>query len=105
MSILSGEGKAGGANTFEDSIKDEKFPTDVEGVDADGYIEQGTNKFPKFNVSQQEFHQNMTDGRRRLRWKSDTPAQKYMAGTKYRIPFYVSYTEEKSGKTYTRKIK
>ena len=105
MSILAGDEPAGNANTFDDSVKDEKFPTDVEGVEADGYIQQGTNKFPKFKVTQDEFHQNMTDGRRRLRWKTDTPVQKYMAGTKYKIPFYVSYTDEKSGKVYTRKIK
>jgi hypothetical protein len=89
-------------DTFGD--KEEPLDTDVDGVTADGFIQQGTNKFPKFQVSREEFYQNMTDGRRRLRWKSDTPVQKYMSGTKYRNPFYVSYTDE-NGKTYTRKIK
>lgn len=80
------------------------FETDVEGVKADGFVQHGATKFPKFNVSHQEFYQNMQDGRRRLRWKQDTPAAVYMAQTKYRNPFYVSYTDN-DGKTYTRKIK
>ncbi len=83
---------------------DDQFETDVEGVKADGYVSQGTNKFPKFNVTSNEFHQNMQDGRRRLRFKSGSNVQQYMHNTKYKIPFYISYQDDK-GKTYTRKIK
>jgi hypothetical protein len=86
------------------NIKDDEFETDVPGVKADGYIAQGTNKFPKFNVSQSEFYQNMELGRRRLRFASGSPTQEFMQNTKYRNPFYISYTDE-NGKTYTRKIK
>jgi len=84
--------------------KETELETDVEGVSADGYVQQGTNKFPKFNVDQEDFYQNFQDGRRRLRWKPDTPVQKYMAGTKYKNPFYVSYTDDK-GRVFTRKVK
>jgi hypothetical protein len=85
-------------------FKDNEMDTDVEGVKADSFVQIGTIKIPKFNVSQEDFYQNFQDGRRRLRWKTDTPVQKYMSGTKYRNPFYVSYTDE-AGRTYTRKVK
>ena len=85
-------------------IKDDELDTDVEGVKADGFVQQGTVKFPKFSVSQEEFFQNMQDGRKRLRWKTDTPVQKFMQNTKYSNPFYISYTDP-DGKVYTRKIK
>jgi hypothetical protein len=84
--------------------QEEIFQTDVENVCADGYIQQGTNKFPKFKVTRDEFWQNQMDGRKRLRFRSGTPAQQYLSGTKYRIPFYISYQEE-DGKIYTRKVK
>lgn len=107
MSILAGETgeeKMGTADDFESSVKDEKFPTDVPDVEADGYIEKGTLKLPKFNVSQEEIFQNFQDGRRRLRFKQGSPAQQYMSKTRYRIPFYVSWTDEK-GRTYSKKVK
>jgi hypothetical protein len=90
----------------EDTLgnKEEELETDVEGVKADGYIEVGSNKFPKFDVDRESFFQNFQDGRRRLRWKPDTPVQKYMVGTKYRIPFYVSYKDD-NGRVFTRKVK
>jgi len=84
--------------------KEEELETDVEGVSADSYVQQGSVRFPKFSVDQASFYQNMTDGRRRLRFPTDSPVQKYMQNTKYRNPFYISYTDE-NGKTYTRKIK
>jgi len=84
---------------------DDTFETDVEGVRADGYIQQGTDKFPKFNVDKSSFFQNMTDGRKRLRFPSGSNAQQYMSNTKYgRNPFYISYTDD-HGETYTRKIR
>lgn len=84
----------------------EKFPedgfdTDVEGVKADGE-KQG---MPVFNVTKDEFFQNMNYGRKRLRFKSGSPIQTYMQGTRYRNPFWISYKDEGSGKQYIRKIK
>jgi len=80
------------------------YETDVDGVMANDIIKQGKDEFPCFDVSPEEFNQNMQDGRRRLRWKSESPAQKYMSGTKYNRPFYVRTTDD-SGKKYVRKIK
>ena len=82
----------------------ERFATDVTDVTADSELHHGNVTLPVFKVSKNEFYQNMSYGRKRLRFKSGTNAQKYMKGTKYKIPFYVSYTDSK-GKTYSRKIK
>jgi hypothetical protein len=80
------------------------YETDVADVRSDDIIRQGKDEFPCFDVTQDEFNQNMQDGRRRLRWKNGSPAQKYMSGTKYNRPFYVRTTDS-AGKTYVRKIK
>jgi len=80
------------------------YETDVTDVRADDIVKQGKDEFPCFDVGQDEFNQNMQDGRRRLRWKKDSAAQKYMAGTKYNRPFYVRTTDTKGNK-YVRKIK
>jgi hypothetical protein len=64
----------------------------------------GTESLPVFNVTKDEFYQNMRNGRKRLRFKSGTNAQQYMSKTKYRRPFYISYTDS-DGKIYNRKIK
>ena len=83
---------------------DGKYNTDVEDVWADDAVCQGKDQFPCFDVSKEEFFQNMENGRRRLRFKGGTAAQKYMSGTKYNRPFYVRHTDE-NGKQYVRKIK
>ena len=80
------------------------YRTDVENVRSDDVVKQGKDEFPCFDVSQEEFYQNMQDGRRRLRFKSGSAAQQYMQGSKYNRPFYVRHTDEK-GKKYVRKIK
>lgn len=82
----------------------EGFATDVDGVMADGEHPHGNDRFPVFNVSKNEFYQNMNYGRKRLRFKTGSKAQSYMKGTRYNRPFYISYTDSK-GKTYSRKIK
>ena len=104
MESFTGDNEIGKADSFEDSVTPEKFETDVNGVSADGFVQQGTNKFPVFNVDHPSFFQNMTDGRRRLRWPSGSSVQQYTQGTRYKIPFYIRYTGE-DGKVYTRKIK
>lgn len=80
------------------------YETDVADVRADDVVRQGKDEFPCFDVDHGEFYQNMQDGRRRLRFKSGSPAQKYMSGTKYNRPFYVRHTDN-DGKKYVRKIK
>lgn len=80
------------------------YETDVKDVRSDDIVKQGKDEFPCFDVTADEFHQNMQDGRRRLRWKNGSAAQKYMSGTKYNRPFYVRTTDG-AGKKYVRKIK
>ena len=80
------------------------YETDVTDCRSDDVVKQGKDDFPCFDVDSSEFHQNMQDGRRRLRFKSGTPAQKYMSGTKYNRPFFIRTTDDK-GKKYVRKIK
>ena len=62
-----------------------KIETDVKDVFADGE----RNGMPVFNVSKEEFNQNMNYGRKRLRFKSGTSVQKYMRGTKYNKKFFI----------------
>ena len=100
-------GEVAGAEANAEAGTQEQIPgyeTDVKDVRSDDIVKQGKDEFPCFDVTQDEFNQNMQDGRRRLRWKKDTAAQKYMSGTKYNRPFYVRTTDAK-GKKYVRKIK
>lgn len=99
---MGGEQQAGGGEGTEQEIPG--YETDVPDVRADDIVRQGKDEFPCFDVTQDEFNQNMQDGRRRLRWKNGSAAQKYMSGTKYNRPFYVRTTDS-SGKKYVRKIK
>lgn len=85
--------------------QDEKmFETDVEGVMANDIVRQGTNEFPVFDCTEDEFYQNMKHGRKRLRFKQGSAASSYMSGSKYKRPFYIRTTTS-NGETYTRKIK
>ena len=80
------------------------FSTDVDSVRADGEVAHGNITFPSFNVTKNEFYQNMKHGRKRLRFKTGSSTQQYMSKTRYKRPFYISYTDSKN-KTYSRKIK
>lgn len=80
------------------------YATDVDNVRADDVVKQGRDEFPCFDVSGDEFYQNMQDGRRRIRFKNGTPAQQYMSNTKYNRPFFVRTTDS-DGKKFVRKIK
>lgn len=84
-------------------IPEGKFPTDVTGVFADGQLKAGTVEFPVFDVDKDDFYGNMTADRRRMRFKTDN-VKGYMSGTKYKIPFYIKYTDE-NGKAYQRRVK
>jgi len=87
-----------------DKENQEGYDTDVQGVRASDIVRQGKDEFPCFDVDKNEFYQNMQDGRRRLRFKSGTPAQEYMSKTKYNRPFFIRHVDD-SGKKYVRKIK
>lgn len=97
-------GNDGVDNTGVDGEAPVGYETDVTDVRSDDVVKVGKDSFPCFDVEHGEFYQNMQDGRRRLRFKSDTPAQKYMSKTKYNRSFYISHTDS-AGKKYVRKIK
>ena len=74
-----------------------KVETDVPEVFADGEFRGSL----VFDVSKDEFYNNMRADRQRLRFKSDTPAQHYYKKTHYKTPFYIRNKED----GYMRKIK
>ena len=80
------------------------FETDVTDLRSDDVVRVGKDSFPCFDVEHGEFYQNMQDGRRRLRFKSGTGAQKYMSQTKYNRAFYIRHTDG-AGKKFVRRIK
>jgi hypothetical protein len=88
----------------EQENQDTRIQTDVEGVFANDVIKQGHNEFPVFDCTEEEFYQNMSHGRKRLRFKSGTAAAEYMNKTRYKRPFYIRTTSS-DGQTYTRKVK
>lgn len=74
-----------------------KIETDVSGIYADGNYKGA----PVFDVSSEEFYNNMKMDRKRLRFKTGSNAGEYMRKTRYNIPFYIRNTED----GYLRKIK
>lgn len=80
------------------------IPTDVKDVFADGIEKNGHNEFPVFKCSKNEFYSNMTDNRKKMRFKSGSTIQQYMQKTRYKRAFFISYTDD-NGKTYKRRIK
>ena len=87
-----GEISGGGDSPQKDIAKDHavtgepgKIKTDADGVFADGE----KNGMPVFDVSREEFNQNMNYGRKRLRFKSGTSAAEYMRATKYNKKFFI----------------
>lgn len=87
----------------EEKVDPNGIPTDVEGVFAQGVVKHGAVEFPVFDCEESEFFSNMTDNRKRTRFKSGSTVAKYMASTKYKRPFYVRTV--KDGTVYQRKIK
>lgn len=83
---------------------DEKFETDVPDVKADAQVKVGTETYPVFDVTDKEFHQNMTWGRKRVRFDADSNASNYMRNTRYNRPFYIRNTDGQ-GKKYVRRVK
>jgi len=87
----------------EKEDNDSGFDTDVDGIKADDIVKHGNTEFPCFAVSKQEFFNNMTDTRKKTRFKSGSTVQQYMQKTKYNKPFFIEY--EENGKKFRRKIK
>lgn len=85
--------------------KEEGYPTDVEGINADDVVKYGKEEFPAFNVTPEEFFSNQKADRKRIRFKKDSKAAQYMRKTRNGArPFYLKTTAS-DGKTYTRKIR
>lgn len=70
--------------------------TDVEGIYADGI----KGDVPVFDVSPEEFNNNMKMDRRRLRFKQGSKAAEYMRNTRYNRPFWIRNSQD----GYMRKI-
>ena len=78
---------------FIDKKEEEILTTDVEGVNADSFVQKGKDQFPCFDVDKHAFYQNMNSGRRRIRFKNGSNAQQYMSKSKYQRKFYIKYTD------------
>ena len=75
-----------------------KIDTGIEGVFADAV--NSRDNLPVFKVSHDEFYQNMTQGRQRIRFKSGSAPQKFMQNGRYKQTFWIQH--EKDG--YMRKV-
>jgi hypothetical protein len=87
-----------------DAPVDNKFETDVPEVKADAQVKVGTEVYPVFDVDSEAFNQNMMHGRKRIRFKTGTPAAEYMRASRYNRPFYIRNTDAR-GQKFTRRIK
>lgn len=99
------------AGNFQDSIEAQldgerdkaieapegKVETEFKGVFADAINQKDSR--PVFNVSDDEFYQNMKNGRNRIRFKTGSDAQKFMQNGRYNKEFWI---QSKDG--YMRKI-
>lgn len=85
----------------EPENKDDKgIPVDgVEDCYADAINKR--DNLPVFKVGHDEFYQNMNFGRKRIRFKSGSGAQRFMQGSRYKQSFWIQH--DKDG--YMRKIK
>ncbi len=85
-------GESGGKT---ETPKQRLFPTDVPEIKT----KDQKDGLPVFDVDKDEFYQNMNHGRKRIRFKSGSPAAEYMRKTRYNKPFYIRHGE------YMRKVK
>lgn len=76
-----------------------KVKTHIDGVFADAV--NSRDNLPVFKVGHNEFYQNMTHGRQRIRFKTGSEVQKFMQGSKYKQSFWIQHEKDK----YMRKIK
>lgn len=80
----------GDETTSDDSDQSSGWDTGIDGIKANG--EKGG--LPVFDVTPQEFYNNMKLDRRKLVFKRGTPAQQYHAKTNYHQPFYIRNTKD-----------
>lgn len=79
--------------------------TDVPEVYADDVIQKGNEQYYVFDVSQSEFYSNMSDDRKKLRFKNGSKVMQYKNKTKNSLrPFYIR-CQNKNGQSFTRKIR
>jgi len=91
-------GELVGNNQVIDKIKNDhavksnpgKIATDVKDIFADGE-KLG---LPVFDVSKEEFFNNIRKDRKKIRFKVGSPAQQYMAKTRYNRPFFIRNSED-----------
>ncbi len=77
-----------------------KIETDVPGVMADAMKDDA----PVFDVSKDDFFNNMKVDRKRIRLKTQHAAE-YHRQTKYNRPFFLRYKDEEGKGGYMRKVK
>jgi hypothetical protein len=80
----------GGETSSDGSDQESGWDTGVDGIRASG--EKGG--LPVFDVTPQEFYNNMKLDRRKLVFKRGTPAQQYHSRTNYKQPFYIRNTKD-----------
>jgi len=95
----SPEAKIAGDRDQVVEVPDGKQKTHIDGCFADAVNKR--DNLPVFKVDHNQFYQNMDYGRQRIRFKSGTDVQKFMAGSKYKQSFWIQH--DKDG--YMRKIK
>ena len=86
-----------------DNLISEEYETDVPGLKSDAIYQKGVEKYPVFDVPQNEFTNNMEEFRSRMRFSGK--AGEYLRGTRYKRPFYIRYIDESACKVYVRKVK
>ena len=85
--------------------KENGYPTDVEGVQADDVIKKGNDEYPVFNVSQEEFWNNQKADRKKIRFKNGSKVTAYTKATRNgHRPFYIKM-KDNNGQEYVRKIR
>ena len=89
----------------------DKFPTDIDGVFADGTYKNATgDDYPMFNVGPDLYYKKTHTedgqdwGRRRLPVDPDTDLGKYIQQAPTNSPIYLKYTDER-GDDYIKKLK
>jgi len=95
----SPEAKIAGDQDQAVTPPDGKVETHVTGVFADAVNKR--DELPVFTVSHDEFNQNMSYGRNRIRFKNGSPASQFMQGSRYKQSFWIQHADTK----YMRKIK
>ena len=84
-----------------EDYEEDGFDTGLEGIKADGEKDG----VPIFDVSKNDFYQNMSYGRQRLRFSQGTNVQKFHSGTHYKKPFFIKHKSKDDGREYMRKVK